>query len=349
MGNSISNSTDTFNKITNEHYKNIKIHVENKKQNEIKNENENEIKNENENEIKNENHHNEIIKYIEQKDNSIAIYTDKLNNKKYGWIPDLPDFRDIYYVKKLAPKDYPKQIDLRYNCPNIYNQNDLKCCTSHCIICLIEYNEKKYTIREVNLRKRIIKIKEETNSTKLNIFTPSRLFMYYNERKNNGTLDYDSGGSLRNAIKIVKNIGLCNENIWNYDTSKYKDIPHNKCFDEVKKYKSIKYYRLKHIIIDMKSCLLEGYPFAIGISIYESFNDAHINKTGIVPIPKNNEKLLGGHSVIVVGYNDNYGFLIRNSWGENWGLNGYCYIPFDYISDSNLTQDLWTIRTELNN
>ena len=92
-----------------------------------------------------------------------------------------------------------------------------------------------------------------------------------------------------------------------------------------KHYKLIKYYKLKQNIDDLKACLNDGYPFVVGISIYESFESENSATTGIIKMPLCNEKLLGGHTVAVVGYDDNYGFLVRNSWGINWGIRTLFY------------------------
>ena len=95
----------------------------------------------------------------------------------------------------------------------------------------------------------------------------------------------------------------------------------------------------------MKACLTEGYPFVFGFSVYESFESEEVATRGIMPIPAKNEKLLGGHAVIAVGYdNSKQSFIIRNSWGTKWGIKGYFYMPYSYITDSNKSDDFWTIR-----
>lgn len=95
----------------------------------------------------------------------------------------------------------------------------------------------------------------------------------------------------------------------------------------------------------MKQTLATGYPFVFGFSVYESFESHTVAKTGIVPMPNKTEHLLGGHAVMAVGYDDNkQTFIVRNSWGTTWGNQGYCYMPYDYLSNPTLASDFWTVR-----
>jgi len=92
-------------------------------------------------------------------------------------------------------------------------------------------------------------------------------------------------------------------------------------------------------------CLAEGYPFVFGFTVYESFESPAVAKTGVLDMPKPQEKTLGGHAVMAVGYDDKAKrFLVRNSWGSDWGLKGYFTIPYDYLDSRNLADDFWTIR-----
>ena len=87
----------------------------------------------------------------------------------------------------------------------------------------------------------------------------------------------------------------------------------------------------------MKDCLSSGLPFVFGFGVYESFETKEVAETGIMPIPKKNEKLLGGHAIMAVGYNDEKEhFIIRNSWGIDWGDRGYFYMPYSFIQDVNI-------------
>jgi len=95
----------------------------------------------------------------------------------------------------------------------------------------------------------------------------------------------------------------------------------------------------------MKGCLASGYPFVFGFTVYDSFESQQVAQTGVVPMPGSTEQVLGGHCVVAVGYDDSQQrFIVRNSWGADWGIQGYCTMPYAYLTDPNLASDFWTIR-----
>jgi len=253
-----------------------------------------------------------------------SIYSNNDNKyRKYGWKVDTPDQRDIQY--KPDEIKINKKVDLRKQCPGIYNQGKLGSCTANAIAAAYEFNE----------------IKQDENS----IFTPSRLFIYYNERYMEKSTEYDSGANIRDGIKSVNKQGVCNETDWPYDINKFTVKPNDECYKDANNHKSIQYKRIKHDIDDMKKCISGGLPFVFGFGVYESFESKNVAETGLMPIPKKNEKLLGGHAVMAVGYDDlNENFIIRNSWGIEWGDRGYFYMPYSFIENEKMCSDFWCIE-----
>ncbi len=95
----------------------------------------------------------------------------------------------------------------------------------------------------------------------------------------------------------------------------------------------------------MRACLASGYPFVFGFSVYESFESDWVAKTGKVDLPTPKEKMIGGHAVMAVGYDEaSQRFIVRNSWGVKWGDHGYFTMPYAYLTDRDLSDDFWTIR-----
>jgi C1A family cysteine protease len=245
---------------------------------------------------------------------------------RYGWLPDTPDQRDLIYA---APKPVltklPSKTDLRTHCPPIYDQGSLGSCTANAIGAAFEFGLLK--------------------QSKSKAFMPSRLFIYYNERVIEHSVESDSGAMIRDGIKTVHHQGVCGENLWPYNIEKFAERPEQDCYSNATNHQVLSYHRVNRNLNQMKSCLADGYPFVFGFTVYESFESATVAKTGKVNMPKKSESTVGGHAVMATGYdNKSKRFLVRNSWGPSWGLNGYFTMPFDYLMEENLSDDFWTIR-----
>ena len=173
----------------------------------------------------------------------------------------------------------------------------------------------------------------------------SRLFVYYNTRDIEDTVNSDAGGSVRDAIKSVVDTGACLETDWPYIISKFSNKPTTKCYSKAVANKAIQYSSLSDIS-SMTNCLSSGYPFVFGFTVYESFESDQVAKTGIVNLPKKNEKVMGGHCVLAVGYIPSSNrFIVRNSWSQNWGMAGCFTMPSDYLANPDLSSDFWVIKT----
>jgi C1A family cysteine protease len=243
----------------------------------------------------------------------------------YGWIPDLPDQRDhLYAAPPVFLADLPPSTDLRPSCPAVYNQGKLGSCTANAIGAAIEFD-------------RLLQ--------KLPDFVPSRLFIYYNERVIEGTVDFDSGAQLRDGIKTVASQGVCPEPEWPYDVEKFTQKPPARAYKDAATDRAISYQSLIQDLNQMKGCLASGYPFIFGFTVYESFETLAVAESGHAPLPGPRERPIGGHAVMAVGYDDaKQWFLVRNSWGSRWGLEGYFTLPYAYLIQPVLASDLWTIR-----
>ena len=246
--------------------------------------------------------------------------------QRYGWIPDLPDLRDyLYSAPSPAIAPLPPKVDLRTFCPPVYEQGELGSCTANAIGGAIEFDQMKQALPEV--------------------FVPSRLFIYYNERVIEGTVDDDAGAMIRDGIKSVAKQGAPHETLWPYVIVKFRTKPPAPAYADAAKHTAVLYQRVSRTLDQMKGCLASGYPFILGFSVYESFETLAVAAGGHAPMPNPAETLLGGHAVLAVGYEDDkQWFLMRNSWGTRWGLAGYFTLPYDYLLDANLSDDFWTIR-----
>ncbi len=246
--------------------------------------------------------------------------------KGYGWVPDLPDGRDMLYAAPVRPLAVlPSRVDLRAKCPPVYDQGELGSCTANAIGAALEFDQMRQGAGEV--------------------FPPSRLFIYYNERALEGTIQSDSGAQIRDGIKTVAKQGACKEEAWPYDIARFRNKPSKGCYTEAEKHQAILYLRVTQTLSQLKGCLAEGFPFVFGFTVYESFESAKVAKTGHAPMPAAKEAVLGGHAVLAVGYDERrQWFIVRNSWGPKWGMSGYFTLPYPYLTQGSLSSDFWTIR-----
>jgi len=249
-----------------------------------------------------------------------------------GCKPDLPDQRDfVFAVAKIAavPAVLPPNADLRASCPPIYEQGALGSCTANALGADFD----------------IVRFGEG-----LPFMTPSRLFIYYNERVLEDTVSIDAGANLRDGIKVVAGQGVPQETIWPYDISQFAVKPSDAVYTAAESNQALVYERITPATLgdttDMRSALAAGLPFVSGIVVYQSFESQQTVETGVVPLPAAGETMLGGHAVAVVGYDDaKQWFICRNSWGDSWGDRGHCYLPYSYLTNSQLAFDAWVIRT----
>lgn len=247
----------------------------------------------------------------------------------YGWQSDKPDHEDHHYRNRLylreAMATLPKSVDLRDHCPAPYDQGQLGSCTANAIAGALEFDQI---------------VQGEKSAT------PSRLFIYWNERNMEGSVSEDAGAEIRDGIKSVAQQGACPESLWPYDISKFTAKPPRSCYTDAMNHQALAYQRIDAgNLTQMKTCLAAGFPFVFGFTVYESFESEQVASTGIMPMPKRGEQILGGHAVLAVGYDDTTSrLLVRNSWSASWGQQGYFVMPYDYLVKAKLTDDFWTIR-----
>jgi C1A family cysteine protease len=151
---------------------------------------------------------------------------------------------------------------------------------------------------------------------------------------------------IRDGIKSVAKLGVCDEVLWPYDITRFTEKPSRDAYRDAAKHQATVYRRVIGNLHQMQGCLASGYPFVFGFSVYEGFMSDQVAKTGEVPLPPRSEQLIGGHAVVAVGYDDGIQrFIVRNSWGTKWGMRGYCTMPYAYLTDPQLARDFWAIYT----
>lgn len=260
-------------------------------------------------------HHRPVVQEIKKPKVPFIIPRFHLNRDK----PDSRDYK--YQITNIAQQN---SVDLRIYCSLIENQGNLGSCTGQAIAGAIEMLNKR-------------------NRKTTDI---SRLFIYYYERVLLGTVNYDSGAYIRDGIKVTNKQGAPLESFWPYDITKFKLKPSTNSINDAARRKVTLYERVDdhNGVLD---ALNNGFPVIIGFSVYSSFMSNTVARTGVMPYPNiSTEKLLGGHAVLLVGYDKSRGvYIARNSWGTSWGENGYFYMPFAVIQNPSMSFDFWVIKS----
>lgn len=247
---------------------------------------------------------------------------------RYGWRRDHPDRRDHKLTVQRAILPLPIHVDLSTSkfMPPVYDQGQLGSCTANAIAAAVDFERACQGEAFIG---------------------PSRLFIYFNERAIEGDTDSDDGAELRDGIKVVASLGVCPECIWPYDEAKFAEKPDDACFAAALKFRAVKYASVNQTSTDIRTVLASGKPVVFGFSVYDAFEGDDVASTGVLPMPAANEAPIGGHAVMLVGYDDaSQRFLVRNSWGTGWGQAGFFTIPYRYVLDPGLASDFWVITLE---
>ena len=213
--------------------------------------------------------------------------------------------------------------------PAIYDQGQLGSCTANALAAAMEYE-----------------LMQQTNKTAPAL---SRLAIYYGEREMEGTITEDAGASLSDGIMFLHKTGACSESTWPYvdHGNTFTVRPSQRCYDEAKNNKDtddISHAAVQQSLTAIQTVLAHKLPVTVGLMLYQSFESPQTTRTGIVNMPHANETLLGGHAVLIVGYDDTQQrFIVRNSWGTSWGQKGYFTIPYQYVLNPRLAFDFYTI------
>jgi len=228
-------------------------------------------------------------------------------NFRFGALRSPHDTRDLV-AEHIYPKSrdlaLPEELDLRKDLQPIRDQGQQGSCVAQACACMKEWHEKK----QVGLNQ---------------YMSPQFI---YNNRSN-----YPEEGMYgRDAMQILYYKGSCLEKTYPYGIIEEADNLNKKAVDEATRYRIMRYAKV-NTIDGVKSALYKNGPCVILFPV-------HNYSPQFWKQANPSEPMLGGHAVNCCGYLKD-GFVIRNSWGTDWGDNGYTLYPY---SDFGLHWEIWT-------
>lgn len=255
-------------------------------------------------------------------DNCILI-----EKNKYQLLPSIDELplEETYQAKATTAES----VDLRGDFTAIKNQGEQGSCLSHALVAVFEYMMKRNFSKECDL---------------------SEAFLYYNARnmdtEGDVSVNIDSGSRFKPSLDSLTKYGIALEAYCRYVENSHNTKPSDKAYKDAENRKLRKALGLRQNVNDIKSALAEGYPVVASFTLCESF----VPEKGLIPMPDEEEIKKAtevqsdehnlrhsNHAMVICGYSDKMQmFLVRNSWGEAWGDNGYCYIPYAYVAQEEL-------------
>jgi C1A family cysteine protease len=248
-------------------------------------------------------------------------------NRQYGWHPSVkPSPHPRYSIPAHhSAGNLPASVDLSPECPAVYDQGQLGSCTANALAGLFQFL--------------LMKLGKPS-------FVPSRLMIYWGERAMEGTKNTDSGANGDDGMTFLQTKGVCPETTWPYDPARFAEMPPTIAWAQATQHKLASPMTIDNTqLLEIQSCLASGYPIAFGFVAYPELESAQVAQSGVLPMPGLFEQTIGGHEVLMVGYDNATGyFKIRNSWGPGWGQNGYFLMPYAYATNPNLASDFRSAR-----
>lgn len=253
-----------------------------------------------------------------------------VNGRRYGYRKDVPDFRDLGVGSAPLSRATDPAVSNIALMGAVLDQGQEGSCTAHAAVADREFLHWKELARRG----------QTVAPDNAGLYSPA--FTYYVCRMLDGSLDEGDCGSYgRTTCRAGTKYGFAHRADMPYTPGDFDTAPTDAQYAAAKTWLTGQYHRLS-TVQDMKDCIASGYNFRIGFTVYESFEN--IGHDGLWKPKKTQERVLGGHEVLAIGYRDDVNggsFQVRNSWGESWGDSGNFWFRYSDAADSDILMDAW--------
>lgn len=264
-----------------------------------------------------------------------------IDDVRFGARSSYADEADAFQHSNLrlaaVTRDLPAKADLAEHSPEILSQGNLGACVAHAVVEGWQISRRVHNWKKGRL----------SYFTGLNVFRPSRLYIYWNAKIIEGTSPRsDSGCTVHGALKGVDAQNLCPEDLWEYRMQNFGVQPPATCYSDASARSKSPYTKVFQSLETIKESIAGGNPVIFGAVIFNSCYSRRVAHTGVIPLPDlAADQVSGGHCMLLVGYDDTTRlFKLQNSWGRIWGESGFGYIPYDYVLNRELCGDFWAFQ-----
>jgi len=242
---------------------------------------------------------------------------------------ETPASSDTPVMQQVDEPERNQSVDLSPYCSPVENQGTIGSCTANAVLGAVEYLIRRQTGQLIDL---------------------SRLFLYYNARRMSDREDVDSGTSMPHAMAAYMGQGACLEENWSYDHARWSLKPPKAVYQEAMLFSHYNMGSLQFGRVaanDMRKALLAaGLPIVFAMGVPDELMMKTGGRTGYMPPPKNGkwEDPNGAHAMLIVGFDDQKrAWIVRNSWGTEWGVQGHVFIDYDVMEHYAFQTGYWAL------
>jgi hypothetical protein len=136
-----------------------------------------------------------------------------------------------------------------------------------------------------------------------------------------------AGTSLKAALQVARQYGAVRDSTLPFGSGTLFDGDVNSFYATASQLKITAYFNLGRGASDWRQWLASNGPILTRLSVDRTWDQASQTRGKLdTYLP---ETARGGHAVALVGYTPDR-FIVRNSWGTNWGDRGYAYVTPSY-------------------